>query len=67
MVMKKITVVFLIAIYLSFTSLCFAATVSCEVKEVIGSTLVLENCDAKRITDFQKGQKVKVKLEKKRP
>ena len=42
-----------------------AATVSCEVKEVSGSTLVLENCDERLVKEFKKGNKVKVKQQKK--
>ncbi len=44
---------------------CLAATVSCEVKEVIGSNLVLENCDERLVKEFKKGNKVKVKQQKK--
>lgn len=43
----------------------FGATVSCEVSEVSGSTIILKNCDEKRAEDFKKGDKVKVKLQKK--
>lgn len=44
---------------------CLAETVSCEVKEVSGSILILENCDERLAKDFQKGDKVKVRLQKK--
>lgn len=63
--MRKFTVSFLSVLYLLGTPLTFAATVSCEVKEVLGSTLVLKNCDAKRLVNFKKGHKVKVKMLKK--
>lgn len=41
-----------------------AATVTCEVKSVQGSTIVLENCDAQRAKGFEPGSKVKIKLQK---
>ena len=44
---------------------CRAATVSCEVKEVAGSTMVLENCDERLLKEFEKGSKVKVRQQKK--
>jgi hypothetical protein len=56
---------FCCAVSFLFVEVGFAATVSCEVKEVSGSVLVLENCDIKRVQDFKKGSKVKVKLQKK--
>jgi hypothetical protein len=43
----------------------FAATVSCEVKEISGSTLTLNNCDERMLKDFQVGNKVKVRQQKK--
>jgi len=46
-------------------SAAMAATVSCEVKEIVGTTLILKNCNAKRLIDFKKGHKVKVKMLKK--
>ena len=63
--MKKIIVLSLGIFYLLPSSVTLAATVTCQVKEIVGSTLILENCDAKRLNDFKKGHKVKVKLQKK--
>ena len=55
----------LAAIVFGPTGESLAATVSCEVKEVNGSTLVLVNCDERLAKDFKKGRKVKVRLQKK--
>jgi len=43
-----------------------AATVSCEVRSVDGGTLVLVNCDQKRLHGFSPGARVKVKLDRKK-
>jgi len=64
-VMRKLIILFLSLAYLLSASLCAsAATVSCEVQEVKGSTLILKNCDTKRLISFKKGSKVKVKTHK---
>ena len=42
-----------------------AATVTCEVRAVSGTTLQLVNCDQKRLKGFAPGDRVKVKRDKK--
>lgn len=60
--MKRLCILSLVFVLAG--NVAFAATVSCEVKSVNGSTIILENCDEKRVKDFQKGNKVKIKLVK---
>lgn len=59
------SLLFLVIFVWAPLSKCLAATVTCVVKEVQGSTLILENCDERLAKEFQKGSKVKVKQQKK--
>ena len=52
-------------LFIFFTAApAFSATVTCEIEEIRGNSIVLKNCD-ERAKGFVKGNKVKVKLQKK--
>ncbi len=50
---------------LSVNNYVQAATMTCQVTSIDGGTVVLEECDPKRASDFKPGDKVKVKIQTK--
>ena len=62
--MKKTFVLLLIVFFAVSASKAFSATVTCVVEEVSGGTIILKNCD-ERAKGFERGNTVKVKLQKK--
>lgn len=62
--MKKSIILPILFYGLFVASPSFSATVTCEIEEVGADTIVLKNCD-QRAKGFEKGKKVKVRLQKK--
>jgi len=63
--MKKYLVFLLLLLLIFDSATVFSATVTCEVEEVSGARIVLNNCD-ERAKGFEKGNIVKVKLNEKK-
>ena len=63
--MKKSLVLLIPPLLILASAPAFSATVTCEVEEVNGGRIVLNNCD-ERAKGFEKGNKVKVKLDEKK-
>jgi hypothetical protein len=63
--MKKSLVLLIPLLLIFISSPVLSATVTCEIEEVSGGRIVLNNCD-ERVKGFEKGNKVKVKLDEKK-
>nr|MBF0223212.1 hypothetical protein [Desulfobulbaceae bacterium] len=60
--MKKSLIIWILVYLVGAAVPALSATVTCEVEEVSGSTIILKNCD-ERAKGFEKGRKVKVKMQ----
>ncbi len=64
--MRTLWLIMIVFTALALPAAAGAATVTCEVRAVSGTTLQLVNCDQKRLQGFSPGDRVKVKRDKKR-